>query len=367
MEAKDTRTDSFKRISEEWMETSSKFWENTFKMQTEMVNSLPSMMKMCTDSLSKATQPAAVYNSINKFILSFFSNPENFENITGASEVLPLLISNVASNLMNAFSEVQSNLISSSTRFGREIKGLNPDDFKVGINTIWREMYQSDFQKIFKIPQLGIARNYQEQINQAMDTGNQAMMAFSEFMALLYIPIEKAGTAVSEQYQKMIDDNEVPEDPKAIYNLWVKALEGYFMEILQSPQYIDAMNTVINTISDHKASKGKLISAMLQQFEIPSNIELDDLYKEIYQLKKRLRSLEKNGSSRQTTVSPTPDPVNVPATNIEESAATQSVKTTKIPKKEVSFKNTKVIAQKLQTKGLGRKSLKSAAKTQITS
>ena len=303
MEAKDTRTDSFKRISEEWMETSSKFWENTFKMQTEMVNSLPSMMKMCTDSLSKATQPAAVYNSINKFILSFFSNPENFENVTGASEVLPLLISNVASNLMNAFSEVQSNLISSSTRFGREIKGLNPDDFKVGINTIWREMYQSDFQKIFKIPQLGIARNYQEQINQAMDTGNQAMMAFSEFMALLYIPIEKAGTAVSEQYQKMIDDNEVPEDPKAIYNLWVKALEGYFMEILQSPQYIDAMNTVINTISDHKASKGKLISAMLQQFEIPSNIELDDLYKEIYQLKKRLRSLEKNGSSRQTTVS----------------------------------------------------------------
>lgn len=293
MDTDKTHTDNFMRMSQEWMETSTRFWENSIKLQNEIINNLPSLMHLYSDSLSKTGRSAGVYNSINKFILSFFSEPDNLTTFTGASEVLPLLVTNISSNLMTILTEVQDNIIAGSSRMGKELKGLSPEDFTSGMNTLWKEMYTAEFQKVFKVPQLGIARNYQDQVNQTMDTGHQAMISFSEFMNLLYQPIEKAGTAVTEAYQKMMDEDDIPEDPQAIYTLWIKNLERYFMEMLQSPLYVEAMNNLINTLSEHKSSRTKLVNAMLQQLDIPSNAEMDELYREIYHLKKRLRGLEK--------------------------------------------------------------------------
>ena len=105
--------------------------------------------------------------------------------------------------------------------------------------------------------------------------------------------LTKAGVVVMDEFKKKMNAGQIPEDPKVIYTLWIKALEGYFMEMLQSSEYINAMHSLINTVSDHKESRGKLVNTLLQQLEIPTNSEMDELYQEIYTLKKRLKTVEK--------------------------------------------------------------------------
>ncbi|SMD10521.1 poly(R)-hydroxyalkanoic acid synthase, class III, PhaE subunit [Desulfocicer vacuolatum DSM 3385] len=233
MKKKETEKNYFHELSQNWIENTSTLWGNTFKMQDELMGNLPSMWKQ----------------------------------------------------YMNSFS--------SFNHWNKEDKSLCADDFRNNIATIWKDMYESNFQKFFNIPQLGIGRNYQEQASSAMNAANKSMIAFSHFMALLYIPVERAGAMVMDEFTKMMDKNEFPKDPKAIYDIWIKALERYFMEMLQSPEYINAMHSLIDTISDHKESKGKLINAILRQLQIPSNSEMDELYQDLYNLKKRLKGVEK--------------------------------------------------------------------------
>lgn len=302
MEEKKAGKDYFHEVSKDWMETTSTLWGNTFKLQDELTGSLPSMWKLYTDSLSKSDKSVNLSDSLNKFMLSFYSDPSNLTAFSSTWEVLPLLVTSLSQNLIKFFTEVQNKLLSSFNRWKQEGAALGFDDFRTNIATLWKDMYESDFQKFFKIPQLGIGRNYQEQANSAMDTANKAMIAFSEFIGLLYIPVEKAGAVVMDEFKKMMDNGQIPEDPKVIYTIWIKALEGHFMEMLQSSEYVNAMHSLIDTISDHKESKAKLVNAMLQQLGIPTNSEMDELYQELYTLKKRLKTVEKQLKSMEKDV-----------------------------------------------------------------
>lgn len=282
-------------FSENFMDAATKFWENTYKLQTDAMENMSGFMNFFNteSSRSKADHFLKMGGSINKFAFSFFSNPENLSGFSGASEVIPVLAMNMANHLTAAFAEIQQLVADKSSMVGKNIKELNMDDFNAGIFAIWKELYQSDFQKFYNIPQLGIARNYQEQMNTAMDTGNQFFMAFSEFMNLLLVPVEKAGTSVMKTYQEMVDKSEVSDDPKAIYKLWIKTLEGFYMQLLQSPEYSRALNCVINSHAEHKKARSQIQQALYQQFQIPTNKEMDELYREIYELKKKIRLLEK--------------------------------------------------------------------------
>lgn len=291
-------------FSENFMDAATKFWENTYKLQTDAMESMSGAMNFFNteSSRSRADHFLKMGGSINKFAFSFFSNPENLSGFSGASEVIPVLAMNMGNHLTAAFAEVQQLVADKSSTMGKNIKELNMDDFNAGIFAIWKELYQSDFKKFYNIPQLGIARNYQEQMNTTMDTGNQFFMAFSEFMNLLMVPVEKAGNSVMKTYQEMVDKNEVSDDPKAIYKLWIKTLEGFYMQLLQSPEYSRSLNSVINTHAKHKEARSQIQQALYQQLQIPTNKEMDELYKEIYQLKKKIRLLEKKSAAQEKPV-----------------------------------------------------------------
>ncbi len=361
MNEKETENKFFNPFSEDWTNTSSKFWDNAFKFQNESMESLTGFMDFFNKASSKPKPDNLLKmgNSINKFVVSFFNKPENLIGFAATSEMLPMLITNLSQNLAASFAEIQNILVDKSSRFGSNLKELNLNDFNAGIFTIWKELYKSDFKKFYNIPQLGLTRNYQEQINTTLDTGNQFFMAFSEVMNLLYIPVEKAGNMTVEKYQELLDNNELPDDPKVIYKLWIKALEGYYMQVLQSPEYSKALNSVISTQSEHKKSQGKILQTFLHQLQIPTNIEMDELYKEIYLLKKKLRGLEKKLTVKEKATSTKKKPA---GTKKSTDAKTSTVKKASVAKKPVTAKAKASVAKK----PVAAKAKASAAKKPVT-
>ena len=283
----------FDPFSDEWISTASKFWENSFKLQNQAVENMTDSMHFFNKKVSQSEESQKIGKSTMDFVVSFFSKPENATAFTRVSEVLPLLITNLSHNLAANFTEIQSRLTEKGTHFGRRLNELDMETFNRNIFAIWKDIYESDFQKFYTIPSLGITRNYQEQINSAMDAGNRTYIAFAEFMNLLYLPVEKAGASVIEECREMMEKEELPDDPKKIYKSWIKTLEGNYMQMLQSPEYTAALNNLINNLAEHKDSRDKVFQALLNQLQIPTNREMDELYREIYLLKKKINRLEK--------------------------------------------------------------------------
>jgi polyhydroxyalkanoate synthesis regulator phasin len=75
--------------------------------------------------------------------------------------------------------------------------------------------------------------------------------------------------------------------------MWIKILEGHYMTLFQSPEYVNILGNTLVSMSDFTAAKNEVIEDMLNMFPIPKQKDMDELYREIYLLKKRIKALEK--------------------------------------------------------------------------
>jgi len=115
----------------------------------------------------------------------------------------------------------------------------------------------------------------------------------AKFTHLLYLPVEKSFLVLQEKLSGLADQGELPEDSKTYYQMWIKILEGHYMTLFQSPEYIEALSQTLDSFANFSSARREILQDYLKMFPIPTQKEMDELYKEIYLLKKRIRKLEK--------------------------------------------------------------------------
>jgi hypothetical protein len=137
-------------------------------------------------------------------------------------------------------------------------------------------------------------RLYQERMLHAVDKQNALQLMLSEFLHMLYLPIEKSLNSLQQKMAEMTETGPLDEKSKTYYKLWIKLLEGHYMELFKQPEYAEAMCKTLSALNEFVGARQTVTNDLLKQINIPSNLDLDELSKEIYLLKKRVRLLEKN-------------------------------------------------------------------------
>jgi len=107
------------------------------------------------------------------------------------------------------------------------------------------------------------------------------------------LPFQRSAVVMQEEIQALAEKGELSEDPQFYYQKWVKVLEGHFMTLFQTPEYIDALTKAIGSMSQFTSSKECVIEDLLRNLPVASRSELDDVAKELHQLKKEIRNLKK--------------------------------------------------------------------------
>lgn len=157
----------------------------------------------------------------------------------------------------------------------------------------WTRWYDTGFRQLFNLPQLGLTRYYQENINQALDKYNQLQLKLTEFLHLLYQPIEKSFQQLQGEWSETNDLESFPKEYKAYYAKWVATLEGYYMTLFQTQEYVLCLHKTVQALGDFIQARQTVMEDALKFLPIPTNSDLDELYKEIHRLKKQVRALEK--------------------------------------------------------------------------
>jgi class III poly(R)-hydroxyalkanoic acid synthase PhaE subunit len=156
------------------------------------------------------------------------------------------------------------------------------------------EAQGEDFRKILNVPQLGLNRYYQERQNKAIEKASEFQSALTEFLQMLMIPLEKAHYGVQEEIAKMEKEGKAAiKDSKALYQLWIQKLEDHYMALLRSDEYMNTLRGTLNSLHDFRAARAEFFMDQLQNLPIPTNKEMDELYKDLYILKKRVKELER--------------------------------------------------------------------------
>ena len=159
-------------------------------------------------------------------------------------------------------------------------------------------IYEKEFRRFFQIPQLGLMRQYQERANPAADKYHLFQSKLSEYLNLLSMPFTRAAQVMQENVREMMENGDLPEDTRVYYNMWIKVLEGHFMTFFQTPEYVETLAGTLNSLADFSAARDAVIEDVLSLFPVAKKTELDDMARELYELKKRFKTLEK--TQRQT-------------------------------------------------------------------
>jgi hypothetical protein len=158
------------------------------------------------------------------------------------------------------------------------------------ISKACNEIFEQDFRRLLNLPHLCLAGLPQEGVIRATVAFNQFQAAMTEFINLLFLPVKNSLRTMGAAWVNG-GKEKFPEDFKEYYKRWLKILEGHYMTLFQSAEYIRTLTHTLHALEDFTLAKQELQSEAMAAMGLPTRREMDDLYREIYLLKKSVKAM----------------------------------------------------------------------------
>lgn len=276
----------------DWGNMVSDLWGPMMNNWSEMIN---------TDADGKASEMKGRMGEsmqasakVWKSLFGAMKEPEALETIQKATQLTPDIVMGFAQSCMEGFSNYQGKMHEWIKKRGEAKDSVDTQALDKEFIHQCKETYEKEFSRYLKMPQLGLTRFYQERAMKAADKHNVFQGTLSEFLHMLYMPMEKAFTSLQDKMVEMAEEGPLDEKSKTYYNLWVKLLEGHYMELFKQSEFIEGLSGTLEALEDYSAARQAVVDDLMKMHAIPTQNEMDELYKEIYHLKKRMRGYEKN-------------------------------------------------------------------------
>lgn len=272
----------------------SKIWESIASLESsgeKMAGAAFGAEAYTGEKIYEAWKPA--YQTWQEFAEKV-NKKEIFDSISNGSRGGSENLNKIFQSGLDGYSFLTKKWTESAKNIEDIIKKNNRDNDGSGdIFKIFNDVYQKEFRKFFSIPSLGLSREYQQKTQQVLDKANIFNGALMEFMYFLYIPFEKSFKVVQDSLVKMAEEGSLPEDKDAYYEMWIEQLESHYMSLFKTSEYLDALGKVVGAMNDYRAAQQLIVQDYLKMFGVPVESDLDELYKDIYLLKKRIRVMER--------------------------------------------------------------------------
>lgn len=235
-------------------------------------------------------------------IASAMATPESMAAFVKGTETLPEICTHFAQAVMGSLSELQKRMGKSAAIFGESVEAYKFKNIDESSFHIWTDIYKKEFQKFFQIPQLGLTREYQERVNAMVDKFNLFQADHAEFLRLLCLPFQRAMAMMQKKVADLAEKGELPEDSQVYYQMWIKILEGHFMTLFQTPEYVQTLGKTLGSLSEFSKAKNAVLEDMLQGLPVAQQSEMDDLAREFHALKRRVVKLERENRELQSRI-----------------------------------------------------------------
>ncbi len=192
-----------------------------------------------------------------------------------------------------AVMKAQERMVEKAGKIGQKTEAYQFEAIDQNLINAWKEIYEEEVRQFYRIPQLGLTRYYQERFNECLDQMNLFQASLSEFLYVLSVPVEKTAKVFQEKLETLQSEGKIPEKSRDYYQLWLRILEGHYMTLFQSPEYLEALRNVLGQLDSFIKSKNLVLQDVLQFLPVPTNKEMDELIKDLHVFKRRVRELER--------------------------------------------------------------------------
>lgn len=164
----------------------------------------------------------------------------------------------------------------------------NPGDGKEAFKA-WNSFYEKEVKPLLNLPQVGLARYYQERSNQLLDKFNSWNKASVEFLYMISGPLDESLCMLQREMERGDQANRFTEGLKGFYQFWIKQLEALYQNLFRSPEFIKCLSDTLDALEDFVRARMEYVQDLGKALQIPTIKDLDEAYRELYLLKKEVR------------------------------------------------------------------------------
>ena len=173
--------------------------------------------------------------------------------------------------------------------YAREASDENLNEIHAHLSDHLLALYQESVGKYLAAPQFGIPREALQQINSAISAYHKFMGAVGDFLIMFSTPSKKSMDILQQAIKDRERTDESFQTAKEVYNFAVKIFDKEYDDWLKSPA---GVQSVVNMVDNYLAYRKKLNPVKdiwLKSLSIPTQREMADVYRGIYDLKKKTR------------------------------------------------------------------------------
>ncbi|OPY09138.1 MAG: Poly(R)-hydroxyalkanoic acid synthase subunit (PHA_synth_III_E) [Syntrophaceae bacterium PtaB.Bin095] len=275
----------------DWIKSGTDFWAS-------MLKAAPAAPEAPAESHGKKGARSRPMESLESAVrmwqslASVMGEPAMADAALKGLSALPDIFLRAAQASWDVCFQIQKSGIEKAGKIGQKVEAYRFESLDQESFQALREIYEKEIRQYFYIPQLGLTRFYQERVGIFLDRLNLLEATLGEFMAMLNLPFEQTNKVMQQEMERLTREGKVPKEAKSLYNLWVKVLEGHFMTLFKSPEYNQTLADLFIKATDFIVAKNEVFQDILQILPVPTYKEVDELYRDLHALKKRVRELE---------------------------------------------------------------------------
>lgn len=169
-------------------------------------------------------------------------------------------------------------------------KDQNPD-----LQNDWQNFMREEFTRCFHVTPIGPLRQYQEKFNRYMKAFAEWEAASQTFVSLMNRPMAQSLADIQETIRDQLDAGVPVEN---LFPLWLRLFEGRSLTLFRSAEFMAAMHEALKAKAALTKAQEEVMDDILKAAHIPTLSDMDELSREVYLLKKRIETLERESKER---------------------------------------------------------------------
>ncbi|HSD04535.1 MAG TPA: poly(R)-hydroxyalkanoic acid synthase subunit PhaE [Nitrosopumilaceae archaeon] len=129
-----------------------------------------------------------------------------------------------------------------------------------------------------------------------MIESNEDLIEFNTRLAEYYKQLSDTWIEAQKKFNKKIP--EIPNDAETLEaskRVWIDMFENDFTQLFDSEKFGENFGKLISSELELSKHWNNMLSILLETANVPTKHDLDEVYKELHSLRKRISKLEKNG------------------------------------------------------------------------
>ena len=178
----------------------------------------------------------------------------------------------------------------------------NMFDYYKHTSMFWNDMISMMSSKPASLTAVGPLRNFTEnikKISQELIEANQEIVDFNTFLMEYYKQLGETWT--NSQKKVMSKISEIPQDSEsmeAYKRIWIDMFENDFTQLFDTSSFSENYNKLVSTEMQLLKRWNTIMDIMLKSANMPTKEEIDEIYEELFKLKKQIKKIDPSKKNR---------------------------------------------------------------------